>query len=115
MKIEAGKYYRTRDGRKAFVSAVEVPCERYCVNKRIHPVLGYIGVGQCSWTEAGHGDARCETEYDLVDEWREPVTRELTLYLYPNGDVCTVPRLGNYPIGSARVTLIEGQFAEGEK
>ena len=113
MQITAGKYYKTRDGRKAFVSAVEVPCERYCVNKRIHPVLGYIGVGQCSWTEAGHGDARCETEYDLVAEWREPVAKVVTVYMLPDGNVwfCD-PRKKS--IASTRVTLTEGVFAEGK-
>ena len=115
MKIEAGKNYKTRDGRKVYVAGVLLP---NVDGKHLstYPITGYLRDEILNWTIDGrYGITFGPHKLDLVAEWREPVTKELTLYLYPNGDVCTVPRLGLYPIASTRVTLTEGQFAEGEK
>lgn len=79
LKIEAGKFYRTRDGHKAFVAAVMLPCP---FAERVHtqyPVRGFVDgsdAAQC-WRADGawHGSDK-EYKYDLVAEWRKPLSIE---------------------------------------
>lgn len=68
IKLEAGKFYRTRDGRKAFVVFVQPPegmGHRY-------PVLGYHGEYSGNWTSDGKWNDGGESQNDLVAEWLEP-------------------------------------------
>jgi hypothetical protein len=61
---EAGRHYRTRDGRKAFVAALgrEVDVADKCI--------GWIGPASCSWTEDGFYFADLvPNENDLVAAW----------------------------------------------
>lgn len=73
MQIEAGKYYRLRDGKKAFVSHVmaENPFNKECNS---HPIVGFIeGEGADNWTEnGGYYDEIEVHDRDIVAEWREP-------------------------------------------
>lgn len=70
LKIEAGKFYRTRDGRKARIYRTDV-------NNHRHSIHGYItapdGV-ECS--SCWYGDGRYfdtwEHSDDLIEEWQEP-------------------------------------------
>lgn len=73
MILKAGCYYKTRDGRKAYVAAVGAPFARNIT----WAAIGWIvdcGEVQC-WSLAGEYEAPCrkmESQRDLVSEWREP-------------------------------------------
>jgi len=76
MQLEAGKYYRTRDGRKAFVGYVQTDIDN-------RSFFGHIVIDQHKyqphcWFENGGGRSHPDRS-DLVEEWREPVTREVFL------------------------------------
>jgi hypothetical protein len=110
MKIEAGKYYKTRDGRKAYVAAVlENPLGRTVT----HKCLGFVGDRYMSWTDNGH-EWSCfgGNPSDLIAEWREP--REWTVSIVDVGDgtYCTTvhPHFGGKVL--ARVVVREGEGVE---
>lgn len=114
MKIEAGKYYSTRAGRKAFISSTDTPFAR-----GIESVLGSIqGVG-CSWWDTEGRWVGTEHRHDLVAEWHEPATEERVVYMHRRHDgkiICDICRLTSHNeqlalIGSTRVTVTEGVFA----
>lgn len=68
MKLEAGKWYRARDGRKAFVG-FRNPCTADCYNW-----CGYID-GEIStrlWSEDGSWLDGRPNNFDLISEWTEP-------------------------------------------
>ena len=72
-KIEAGKWYRTRGGQKAFV---------YAIGRRgSHPVHGYIAYPGddideiCNWRDDGRSTEEEQTHRDLVAEWRDEPRR----------------------------------------
>jgi hypothetical protein len=73
LKLEAGKYYRTRDGRKAFVTAVAMENPFGAMNE-LYPVIGYVEgrYASASWTAEGFLLMECERGDDLVAEWVEP-------------------------------------------
>jgi hypothetical protein len=78
-----------------------------------YPIVGYLGNEILNWTlEGRYGITFGPHKLDLVAEWREPVTREVTVYLYSDGDVSLMPY--GSAIASTRVTLTEGVFAEGK-
>jgi hypothetical protein len=110
MKLEAGKYYKTRDGRRAYVAAVlENPLGAVGT---CYPVLGYIGDIYASWRLDGRASREPEVPGDLIAEWREP--REWTVYVYAckGGDVVssTTEWVGLKPL--ARVVVREGEGVE---
>lgn len=81
MKIEIGKFYRTRDGRKARIYAVDAG-EPYPVHG------GYkITSGKWdneSWTILGNvNDQHVGRDLDLVSEWQELCTGTVWLNVYP--------------------------------
>lgn len=62
MKIEAGKYYRTRCGQKAIIYAVDVEG-----NQPIHgAILGDDGWSVADWGFEGFHPV---SDHNLVDEW----------------------------------------------
>lgn len=76
MKIEAGKLYRTRDGRKVWVIATATPAE---VGAVLQPVVGWIaGRGVVdTWSTAGeYAHTGTEDRADLVAEWVEQIEVE---------------------------------------
>jgi hypothetical protein len=67
-------FYKTRDGRKVEIIAVNV--------RGRQPILGYIrdNNGLDSWTV----DGRCygeDKDADIVSEWREPVKYSVDIYM----------------------------------
>jgi len=72
MKIEAGKSYRTRNGRKAVVFGI--------APDGFYNVAGYVegGYGVLVWSEDGTCST-CET-LKLVSEWEEPKPENWGLY-----------------------------------
>lgn len=73
MKIEAGKFYRTRDGRRARVTEV-------CFsNGESYPILGFLGTVAAAWTDDGRFlNAVEDSPADLIAEWvDEPIRKTL--------------------------------------
>ncbi|MBD7990707.1 hypothetical protein H9643_07975 [Ochrobactrum sp. Sa2BUA5] len=67
LKIEAGKYYRTRDGRK--VGPVTDRGGYYCANE-----MHYNSDGECGLEGRHHPDQDWRDKHDLIAEWiDEPV------------------------------------------
>lgn len=71
MKIEANKYHKLRDGKKAFVA-----CIRTDVEDSAFPAIGYIeGVsGSVSCGLDGEYVYGQEDDRDIIAEWKEPKT-----------------------------------------
>lgn len=84
MKIEVGKYYKTRGGRKVRIYAVDGEC-LYSVHGALFEAdnKGWIC---CVWTEEGRLISNTEADYDIVSEWTEPKPR-LYAYLDNLGDI----------------------------
>lgn len=82
MKIEAGKFYKTRDGKKARIYAVG---ESYFYS--IHgAVLLEKGWSIESWRSDGRSEISTEQRNDLVSEWEEPRPRLKAWLLQCGGD-----------------------------
>ena len=79
MKIEVGKFYRTRDGNKARIYVVDAPGE--------YSVHGAVDGGIYSWTKYGKYNVDAgDLNIDLVAEWEEPHLR-LKAWRSPDGIV----------------------------
>lgn len=80
MKIEAGKYYKNREGKKIYVAGI-------CPWDRIRPVIGWTESVEIfiSWKLDGHW-AMSDTQhrYDLVSEWVDPMEVEFWVNVYKN-------------------------------
>lgn len=119
MKIEAGKYYKMRNGGKAFVDHLWGIDPFTGEMATDYPVRGFRdGLGYTTWNEDGRFNGSDGCGYDLVEEWREPVTKEVTVYLRQDKEhreiwaAIDCVECGNFKtIGSAKVTLTEGKFA----
>lgn len=123
MEIRAGKYYKTRNGQKAFISVVTQNPFRSGPDH--YPAKGWVDSDASSilysWTLSGSRFIGRPSEYDLVEEWRDPVTKELYVYLYKIDGCPTVlhiatespwnPTTPYQILSSSKVTLTEGQFA----
>jgi hypothetical protein len=69
MKLEVGKSYRTRDGRKACVGGF--------TSTFSYPYRGDIKGELSTWKEDGAGNWHISSDEDLVEEWTdEPEQRE---------------------------------------
>ena len=111
IKIEPGKSYRTLDGRRANVVGIGP-------DDWPRPAIGYVD-GQtvtCQWKLDGKhcSDPGCAS--DLVSEWREPVTRTVTMFLTPAGKIHEFPGEQTQPliylaevVARKVVTITEGE------
>lgn len=115
LKIEAGKFYRTRSGRKVFVGAVFLPGP--WGDRLNYPVKGWIqgNATMLAWRECGAFSSADRPDYnDLVEEWREPTSLMAYLRRTKAGHLYVSEvdggLEGSATIGSARV--VEGVFAE---
>ena len=81
MKIEAGKYYRTRDGQK--VGPMRLNTTGGYTGS--HPWRGEGTISADCWQTNGswHGKAGCQTEHDLIAEWTD--APDLTALTAPFG------------------------------
>lgn len=87
INIQPGKYYKTRDGRKAIVYAIHPNNKN---NDVIHgAVLTVSGMESWSWTKLGYvsfaGEEGVQHPYDLVYEWKEKKTIERWVNIYKEG------------------------------
>jgi predicted nuclease with TOPRIM domain len=74
MKIEPGKEYKTRDGRKA------TDIERSALQQgRAFVFQGVVGAYLHTWTKDGHWSDCGQHDLDLVAEWTEPSDELATL------------------------------------
>lgn len=80
MKIKAGKYYKTRGGKKAFVLSV-LEKSPFCETVNLkYPVIGLLGDrsdpnGSVAYEWALDGTCYNHSAYDLIEEWPEPKYR----------------------------------------
>lgn len=65
MKIEQGKFYRTRGGRKARVYATD-GAGKNCMHGALQSNKGWYS---SSWQQDGRNNPLFESEYDLIEEW----------------------------------------------
>jgi hypothetical protein len=106
LKLEAGKFYKTRDGRRAYVAAV---LENPLGHVGEYHAAGFIGNYHCFWTINGRNYLHSGPS-DLIEEWREP--REWTVYVceddlrYSHYALLDPPSHGKL---LARVTVREGE------
>jgi hypothetical protein len=85
LEIVAGRYYKTRDGRKAFVVSVDLPNpfggnSTYTVSVYIEGLSNRITVTDRGRLYINTPDCAA----DLVAEWREPRTRNVWVAMYEN-------------------------------
>ncbi len=95
MKIEAGKFYKARNGDK-----VEIIHIHHGVS---HPAIGYIGkeTSVRDWHIDGKYSSEKIGHLDLVSEWEEPRPQMLayvhrqggSLYMYPDNGVTFIAEL----------------------
>lgn len=120
MKIEAGKYYKMRNGKKAYVSAVTLSSPFTGKPPEGYPVSGFMeGESRVvTWTSSGAAivsATKCAT--DLVAEWREPATFMplVTVVRFCSGSTLAVigeptPGLGPHVVISRKhVVMHEGE------
>ncbi len=100
LTLEAGKYYRTRGGKKVFVAALSL-----FDDQADHPVAVIIGnedvEGELQWYapsgkyNAYHGG---DLEEDLVAEWVEPkrIKGWLNIYGMPHSKLGSLPKADAY-------------------
>lgn len=124
MKLEPGRYYRTRDGRKAFVCAEMNNPFVMGSMKSSRPYRGYID-GRHNvhcWYANGRLDLGNESDGDLISEWKEPETVVRWVNLYRDrdgslqfGDVSFLSReQANMAGTSRRVACKRIEITEGE-
>jgi hypothetical protein len=83
LKLEVGKYYKTRSGDKAYIAAkVENPFKQGSNEK---PFVGFIRHIECerTWCEGGGYFiiGGCSMN-DLMSEWVDPAKATATVFLY---------------------------------
>lgn len=113
MEIKAGAYYKTRDGRKAFVTGIN-PFDG--PSSKTYRVLGAVeGYGITGWFDGGTYGAPDSVPdgLDLVAEWKEPRKASSTFCLIT---CCGEPFMaidGLYPedrvIARKTITITEGE------
>ena len=82
MQLEVGKYYKTRDRKKAYISTVL----SNQFNLSYTHFLGYVDDGKqrpYTWHLNGKSPAD-EGSYDIVEEWQDPIQEEGWVNIYSN-------------------------------
>lgn len=90
MKLEAGKFYRTRVGKKAYVACLVNPLSPY----DDYPITGFVNGEedpQC-WTVDGsfYDTANCVHDHDLVTDWRDQAAVNGWVVLFNDGSTSRV-------------------------
>lgn len=125
LKLQAGKYYRNREGGKVFIAAVDVANPFRPTDKET--CLGYVAEdknprwfkanGAKLWSEGDNG-------LDLVDEWKEPKRIKGWFNVYtttmgkpdkhPWGYLHPTREAADADAGPGRIACIELDVLEGE-
>jgi hypothetical protein len=114
LTLKAGTYYRTRDGRKAYVSCIVEPSPfGDCKNE--NPCFGFINGQHPRHLWKQDGESACHhPASDLVDEWREPRTWTETITVFDGGSGQPCQTLGKVTgsikvLARKAVTITEGE------
>lgn len=81
MKLEVGKFYKTRGGKRAHVMGIIYNTK----SPMNYPVMGYIDeeLSYDTWTLEGNiNRSATEEKDDLIEEWREPIKIEGWINMY---------------------------------
>lgn len=79
MQLEAGKFYKTRDGKKAYVAAIGNPLQTIPSMQAVGWIDGSFS--QFSWALSGqYSSATTHADLDLISEWKEPKKLILSLW-----------------------------------
>jgi hypothetical protein len=83
LKIEAGKFYKTRDGRKAYVAVIATAEQVKAGNYRVY---GWANGDALMWSLGGRFCMSYGSDHhsDLVEEWRDLARRSVTVKLVRN-------------------------------
>lgn len=110
MKLEAGKFYRTRSGLKARVLCTDAPGDDPCIGYTEHDSGAPRAFAREWQTNGRYLKTVKECEFDLISEWiDEPKTKKVTqfrrTFLCDNGEYETTnwttrkdPVLGTSPV-----------------
>ena len=103
MKLEAGKWYKTKGGENAFVAFVHP-------NNETERWVGYIEGDRTvfTWKDGGKYFRDQSCDYDLVAAWTEPKIRPFRMEEVPLGAWLTMEgKIGRYLItGAKEVDLV---------
>lgn len=83
IKLEANKYYRTRDGQKAYCAHIGVPDDMNSKDYQAFCVIKLTHIGSYKtelWTTNGQFSGKQEHNNDLVEEWRDPVFKYFPIF-----------------------------------
>jgi hypothetical protein len=92
LDIKEGEYYRTRDGRKAYVDSIVSPSP-FDGHTEEFPVVGFIDNegSSISWRlDGGYYFSSQEDSFDLVGPWEDPVKVEGWVNVYKSGALANV-------------------------
>ncbi|MBP2564514.1 hypothetical protein J2766_001073 [Agrobacterium tumefaciens] len=113
LTLEAGRYYRTRDGRKAYVAGFN-PFSKE--EDRANAVSGWIEDGNCLWCRSGQYWKNKTSDFDLVAEWVEPKRIQGKMYIYEGSAGVHGGYLSDHlqlPYGAKVLAVIEIDVLEG--
>lgn len=86
--IEARKFYRTRDGRKAWVACIVPPSPFSEQSPLSRSVIGYIdGYGSTAWRADGSWLNSGSCVHDIVAPWTESRTEKRIVVMLRRGDI----------------------------
>ena len=119
MKLEAGKYYKTRDGRKAKIVS-EISPSPFNHTVSTYPFMGWVEgyTAAISWTAQGsyieQDWSKADSDSDLVAEWKEPVKVEGWVNVYPHGftRIRASREIADNMAGAGRITCV---YVSGEE
>jgi hypothetical protein len=110
MKLEAGKYYRRRDGQKAFCYGEWFGEPGYwLVATSGHPPYAVTAVGTVRRNLCYHNGC------DIISEWREPESITFYVWAVKCGDGIIRPSLNDSNcgvVGRKQITITEGEGME---
>ena len=110
MNIEAGKFYKTRDGRKARIYAVDGSG-----SDNIHGAILIKDGWDCEVWDKDGAWVDIRSPNDLVSEWVEPRTGTVWVNIYSShGKVYTSKEAADNTCFNDRVACVEVNWTEGE-
>jgi hypothetical protein len=104
MKLEVGKYYKSRDG-------FQFKCVHELNSEDDYRFLTVIDSGLFHQLNNIEGFSLNAPHHDLISEWVEPIEHEVDVYFWVNdeGDICC----GDEPYGKL-IAKVKVNFKEGE-
>jgi hypothetical protein len=129
LTLEVGKYYRTRDGKKAYAGYVMAESP-FNGSKPLYPVSGWVDgevMPQCWNLDGSLHEPENEHKFDLVAEWVEPrrIMGWLAICSADNGQIiypgrqmhptaAIALRASPNAIACIEINVLEGAGLEGE-